>query len=234
MRLPFLNHKSKKGRIKNMKIQRDGKEYTLTAEEVMEAHEEFVTSFMVAELENSYDVPHKYSKDLAKEALHKKEKETMDIDTLIERQEVLVENQKQLLSAMVSTLDLMKAEKLRQEIDQEIAFDEPNKTVDQEEDPRVQEHKIIALKNGYTPEDVEEVASIYRSYYESLDEIEADLAAEGKPSNGSDYELRAENVRALRDQDLSYIDHKYEEQRKQKSRPTQHPLKRPKKTMSKI
>ena len=33
----------------------------------------------------------------------------MDIDTLIERQEVLVENQKQLLSAMVSTLDLMKA-----------------------------------------------------------------------------------------------------------------------------
>ena len=28
-----------------MKIQRDGKEYTLTAEEVMEAHEEFVTSF---------------------------------------------------------------------------------------------------------------------------------------------------------------------------------------------
>ena len=39
-------------------------------------------------------------------------------------------------------------------------------------------------------EDVEEVASIYRSYYESLDEIEADLAAEGKPSNGSDYELQ--------------------------------------------
>lgn len=39
-----------------MKIQRDGKEYTLTAEEVMEAHEEFVTSFMAAELENSYDV----------------------------------------------------------------------------------------------------------------------------------------------------------------------------------
>ena len=71
----------------------------------------------------------------------------MDIDTLIERQEVLVENQKQLLSAMVSTLDLMKAEKLRQEIDQEIAFDEPNKTVEQEEDPRVQKHKIIALKN---------------------------------------------------------------------------------------
>ena len=70
----------------------------------------------------------------------------MDIDTLIERQEVLVENQKQLLSAMVSTLDLMKAEKLRQEIDQEIAFDEPNKTVDQEEDPRVQKHKVIPRK----------------------------------------------------------------------------------------
>lgn len=67
----------------------------------------------------------------------------MDIDTLIERQEVLVENQKQLLSAMVSTLDLMKAEKLRQEIDQEIAFDEPNKTVDQEEDPRPKSIKLL-------------------------------------------------------------------------------------------
>ena len=67
----------------------------------------------------------------------------MDIDTLIERQEVLVENQKQLLSAMVSTLDLMKAEKLRQEIDQEIAFDEPNKTVDQEEDPRFKSIKLL-------------------------------------------------------------------------------------------
>ena len=54
-----MNHKSKKRRSKNMKIQRDGKEYTLTAEEVMEAHEEFVTSFMAAELENSYDIPHK-------------------------------------------------------------------------------------------------------------------------------------------------------------------------------
>ena len=75
---------------------------------------------------------------------------------------------------------------------------------------------------------------IYQLTNDELNEIEADLAAEGKPSNGSDYELRAENVRALRDQDLSYIDHKYEEQRKQKSRPTQHPLKRPKKTMSKI
>ena len=70
----------------------------------------------------------------------------MDIDTLIERQEVLVENQNSFYLRWVSTLDLMKAEKLRQEIDQEIAFDEPNKTVEQEEDPRVQKHKIIALK----------------------------------------------------------------------------------------
>lgn len=90
------------------------------------------------------------------------------------------------------------------------------------------------MKNGYTPEDVEEVASIYRLTMNLLMKSRQDSAAEGKPSNGSDYELRAENVRALRDQDLSYIDHKYEEQRKQKSRPTQHPLKRPKKTMSKI
>ena len=57
----------------------------------------------------------------------------MDIDTFIERLEVQVENQKQLLSAIVSPRDLLKAEKLRQEIDQEIAFDEPNKTDELEE-----------------------------------------------------------------------------------------------------
>lgn len=44
-----MNHKSKKRRSKNMKIQRDGKEYTLTAEEVMESHEEFVTSFITTQ-----------------------------------------------------------------------------------------------------------------------------------------------------------------------------------------
>lgn len=37
-----------------MKIQRDGKEYTLTAEEVMEAHEEFVTSFITKKGERNY------------------------------------------------------------------------------------------------------------------------------------------------------------------------------------
>lgn len=153
----------------------------------------------------------------------------MDIDTLIERQEVLVENQKQLLSAMVSTLDLMKAEKLRQEIDQEIAFDEPNKTVDQEEDPRVQKHKIIALKM-VIPRKTWKKLRVFTDHTMNLLMKSRQISLQKrKPSNGSDYELRAENVRALRDQDLSYIDHKYEEQRKQKSRPTQHPLKRPKK-----
>ena len=42
-----------------MKIQRDGKEYTLTAEEVMEAHEEFVTSYKWANIEFCTNLSHK-------------------------------------------------------------------------------------------------------------------------------------------------------------------------------
>ena len=64
-----------------------------------------------------------------------------------------------------------------------------------------------------------------------------DLIAEGKPANGADYELRAEEARKNLNQDLNLIDYKYEAA---KDAPVQNvsqakrPLKRPRKTMSKI
>lgn len=74
-------------------------------------------------------------------------------------------------------------------------------------------------------------------YYSRLDEIERDVIAEGKPANGADYELRAEEARKNLNQDLNLIDYKYEAA---KDAPVQNvsqakrPLKRPRKTMSKI
>ena len=35
---------------------------------------------------------------------------------------------------------------------------ELKKTIEQEEDPRIQKHKINALKKGYTPEEAEKIA----------------------------------------------------------------------------
>lgn len=49
-----------------MKIIRDGKEYELTTEEILQAHQEFVISFMQDILERDFDIPEKRSKSLAK------------------------------------------------------------------------------------------------------------------------------------------------------------------------
>ncbi len=37
-------------------------------------------------------------------------------------------------------------------------------------------HKINALKKGYTPEEAEKIASICRSYYKSIDKMQAELS----------------------------------------------------------
>ena len=53
---------------------------------------------------------------------------------------------------------------------------ELKKTIEQEEDPRIQKHKNNALKKGYTPEEAEKIASICRSYYKSIDKMQAELS----------------------------------------------------------
>ncbi len=96
------------------------------------------------------------------------------------------------------------------------------------EDPRVQEQRDLALQNGYSKEDADEVAASYHYYYSRLDEIERDVIAEGKPANGADYELRAEEARKNLNQDLNLIDYKYEAAKDapvQKRIPGQTPIK---------
>ena len=137
----------------------------------------------------------------------------MDLDKLIQNYEDIIEISKQTTADLEKTLALLKSQKLNQEkelssnVTESIAY----------EDPRVQEQRDLALQNGY--------------------EIERDVIAEGKPANGADYELRAEEARKNLNQDLNLIDYKYEAA---KDAPVQNvsqakrPLKRPRKTMSKI
>lgn len=51
-----------------MKIKRDGKWYTLTADELADAAEEFVTNWMENELRDQYDLLDHEAEDIAKEA----------------------------------------------------------------------------------------------------------------------------------------------------------------------
>ena len=157
----------------------------------------------------------------------------MDLDKLIQNYEDIIEISKQTTADLEKTLALLKSQKLNQEkelssnVTESIAY----------EDPRVQEQRDLALQNGYSKEDADEGAASYHYYYSRLDEIERDVIAEGKPANGADYELRAEEARKNLNQDLNLIDYKYEAA---KDAPVQNvsqakrPLKRPRKTMSKI
>lgn len=157
----------------------------------------------------------------------------MDLDKLIQNYEDIIKMSKQTTADLEKTLALLKSQKLNQEkelssnVTESIAY----------EDPRVQKQRNIALQNGYSKEDADEVAASYFYYYSRLDEIEQDVIAEGKPAHGADYELRAEEARKNLDQDLDMIDYKYESSKiepKKNASSVKHPLKRPRKTMSKI
>lgn len=53
-----------------MKVERNGKEFELTKDELFLAHKEYVTSSMQHVLENDFEIPAKYSALIAKEAFH--------------------------------------------------------------------------------------------------------------------------------------------------------------------
>lgn len=86
----------------------------------------------------------------------------MDLDKLIQNYEDIIEISKQTTADLEKTLALLKSQKLNQEkelssnVTESIAY----------EDPRVQEQRDLALQNGYSKEDADEVAASYHYYYE--------------------------------------------------------------------
>lgn len=67
------------------------------------------------------------------------------------------------------------------------------------------------IAGGYTPKDADEIICIYLQYNDERFEIEAELESEGKPGNGSDYELRCEQAWEFYQEQLDLIDAKYKE-----------------------
>lgn len=66
---------------------------------------------------------------------------------------------------------------------------------------------------GFSKEDVKNAVEIWKDYKEDLERIEDELIEEGKPVNGSDYELRQEDSWQWYSGLLDEIEEKYEEVR---------------------
>ena len=64
--------------------------------------------------------------------------------------------------------------------------------------------------NVYTKADIDKICELEKAYQDECQEIAEQCEAEGQPSNGSNYELRCENARAYYDEQIAYIDAKYD------------------------
>lgn len=64
--------------------------------------------------------------------------------------------------------------------------------------------------NIYTKADIDKICDLEQQYREECEDIAEQCEAEGYPSNGSNYELRCENARAYYDEQIAYIDAKYD------------------------
>lgn len=79
--------------------------------------------------------------------------------------------------------------------------------------PSIEEMEMrqsMTQANVYTKADIDKIYELEKAYQEECQEIAEQCEAEGYPSNGSNYELRCENARAYYDEQIAYIDAKYD------------------------
>lgn len=63
----------------------------------------------------------------------------------------------------------------------------------------------------YSIEDINRIIDLELAFEEECEEIADECEAEGYPANGSNYDLRCAVARQWYDEELAYIDAKYEE-----------------------
>ena len=77
--------------------------------------------------------------------------------------------------------------------------------------PTIEEMRQSMTNAGvYTKADIDKICELEKAYQDECQEIAEQCEAEGYPSNGSNYELRCENARAYYDEQIAYIDAKYD------------------------
>ena len=65
-------------------------------------------------------------------------------------------------------------------------------------------------KDGYTMEDIDDIIRLRAEYAKECEKIADQCVEEGYPSNGSNYELRCENISSYYDEQEDAIHAKYE------------------------
>lgn len=70
--------------------------------------------------------------------------------------------------------------------------------------------RSMTQANIYTKTDIDKICELEKQYRNEYQVIAEQCEAEGYPSNGSNYELRCENARAYYDEQIAYIDAKYD------------------------
>ena len=65
-------------------------------------------------------------------------------------------------------------------------------------------------KDGYTMEDIDAIIRLRAEYAKECEKIADQCVEEGYPSNGSNYELRCENINSYYDEQEDAIHAKYE------------------------
>lgn len=70
--------------------------------------------------------------------------------------------------------------------------------------------KSLTDAGVYSLDDINEICRLEKEYQEECDAISEECIVEGYPSHGSNYGLRCEQARKYYDEQLSYINEKYE------------------------
>ena len=79
--------------------------------------------------------------------------------------------------------------------------------------PTIEEMRNSMLDAGvYSKADIDKICELEKAYQDECQEIAEQCEAEGYPANGSNYELRCADARAYYDEQIAYIDAKYDEE----------------------
>lgn len=75
----------------------------------------------------------------------------------------------------------------------------------------IEEMRQSMLKaNVYSKADIDTICELEQQYLDECEEIAEQCEAEGYPANGSNYDLRCADTRKYYDEQIAYIDAKYD------------------------
>ena len=77
--------------------------------------------------------------------------------------------------------------------------------------PTIEEMRQSMTQAGvYSKTDIDKICELEKQYRNECEEIADQCELEGYPANGNNYELRCKNARAYYNEQIAYIDKRYD------------------------